>query len=283
MSTASLDRRRFLSLLALGAFGVATGRVAARQLNRIGLQMRSVAEAIADDLPGTLERIASIGYREVEFWTPEGLSFDALDVRRVLERLSLAAPSRHVPMPDLFTNWRVVLTQCRALGNRHVVCDEIPEQERATLDGYARVADLLNAAGKITEWAGIQLALHTQEDDFRPREGIVPFDYLMSHTDPALVKFQMDLSVMIRVNRDPLEDFARYPGRFVSVHLHGVGSAPERRPVGLGEGQINFAAIISSAERAGVQNYFIEDDRPDSPWDHATANFAYLSHLDIKE
>ncbi len=161
-------------------------RVAARRLDRIGLHLSSVQQALVADPAATLHTIASIGYHEVEFSTLDGASVDLLDIRRSLDRLSLVAPSRQVRMSDLFSNWRVILSQCRMLGNRDVVCEEVPAEQRASLDGYKRVADLLNAAGKITQWAGIQLALRHHADDFEPREGVVPYDFLLSHTDATL-------------------------------------------------------------------------------------------------
>lgn len=275
-----MDRRRFLGNLGVGVLCSATRPLTARRLARIGLDMRSVGQAVPGGLPALLERIAAIGYRDVEFWTPERFVFDPLDVTRVMKRLSLSAPSRLVPMADVLSNWRVTLNTCRMLGSRQVVCEEVPAPQRATLAGYTRVAELMNVAGKITQWAGIQLVVHQHVDDFLPRNGVVPFDYLASRTDATLVKFQMDLAVMGRVGREPLKDLARYSGRFASLRLSDTDAL--RQPVGLGQGRIDVAALISAAERAGVRHYFVGDPRPDAVWEHAAANFEYLARLEFE-
>ncbi len=276
-----MDRRLFLGSLGTGFAGLAVGRLAAARLSRVGLQMRSVPLGAGSDLTATLQRIATIGYREVEFWTPSGLTFDPLQVRRSMDRLSLTAPSRQVPMADVFSNWRTVLNTCRILGNRHVVCEEVPAAQRATLGGYAKVAELLNSAGKISQWAGLQLVVHQHVSDFRPLNGVVPFEYLASHTDPTLVKFQMNLSAMTRTGRQPLADLSQYPGRFVSLHLTDLVT-PSQDAVGLGEGSVDFSALLSAAGRAGIQYYFVADERPEAPWEHAIANFAYVSTLEFE-
>lgn len=279
--TRPMDRRLFLAILGTGVAGLATGRLSAARLSRVGFQMRSVGQAAGSDLMATLQRIASIGYRDIEFWTPPGLNFDALQVRRAMDRFSLSAPSRHVPMNDVFSNWRVVLNTCRILGNRHVVCEEVPAAQRATLAGYATVSELLNSAGKITQWAGMQLVVHQHVSDFRPLNGVVPFEYLAGHTDPTLVKFQMNLSAMTRTGRQPLADLSHYPGRFVSLHLTDLVT-PSQEAVGLGEGSVDFSALLSAAGRVGIQYYFVADERPEAPWEHAIANFAYVSKLEFE-
>lgn len=280
MTANAPDRRQFLALVALIAARLQPGGLAAQGLRRVGFHLGSARAAVAADLPGILETIAAIGYREVEFRFPDGVPMALLEVRRLLDRLSLAAPSRHVAMADVFSNWRRVLNDCRVLGNRHVVCEEIPAQERSTLQGYQRVAGLLNAAGKITQWAGVQLVLQPHTDDFRPRGGLVPFDYLIANTNPAFVKLQMDLSVMRQAARDPLEDFARHRDRFVSLHLNemnpDVSQGQPARPAP------DLATVIARAQRAGVQHVFVDDERPDPTWEHAKENFAYLSTLELK-
>ncbi len=280
--TGPMNRRLFLAFVGTGIAGLATRRLAAARLARVGLQLRSVGGRLGPDLTDVLQRIAAIGYREVEFWTPPGLNFDPVAVRRTMDLLSLSAPSRHVPMADVFSNWRNVLTTCRILGNRHVVCEEVPTAQRGTLSGYAKVAELLNSAGKITQWAGIQLVVHQHVGDLRAMNGVVPFEYLANRTDPVLVKFQMNLVAMSQAGRDPVADLARFPGRFVSLHLSDTGGSPTQPLVTLGDGVIDLPAILSAASRANLQYFFVSDERPDSPWEHAAANFTYASELEFE-
>jgi sugar phosphate isomerase/epimerase len=272
-----MDRRNVLSMSTLALLWPARSRVASAAAGRIGLHLASVRRAVEADLGSALGMIAGLGYQEIEFWIPDGLAFDAVATRQRLDSVGLAAPSRHVRMADLLSNWRRLLRECQILGNRHVVCGEIPEQERATFDGYRRVVDLLNPAGRITQSAGLQLAIRYRADDFRPRGGIVPYEYVLSHTDPALVKIQIDLSEMVRAGGDPVADLARHSGRFASIHINDVAVGREQAAVGLGEGRIDLPRILARASKAGVMYYFVDDQRPETPWEHAKANLAYLS------
>ena len=276
-----MNRRTFLTATAVGLLAPLQNRALAKRLAHIGLHLGGSAEAGVGYSEETLETVAALGYSDIEFRAPGGTRIDALATRRGLERYGLTAPSRHVAMPELFSNWRILLRECQILGNLHVVCTEVPELERATLDGYARVAELLNAAGKITGASGLQLGLHPHPDDFRLLGGAVPYDFLLASTDPQLVKVQLDLAVLAAAKRDPLDELARHRGRVLSVHINDVSPELATQPVGLGEGGIDLAGALAAADQSGVTHFFVDDRRPDMPWEHAKANAAYLSGLEF--
>jgi sugar phosphate isomerase/epimerase len=56
------------------------------------------------------------------------------------------------------------------------------------------------------------------------------------------------------------------------------GTAPDKSSVALGEGALNWAAIIGAAERGGVKHYYIEDESPDAP-QQVLATKAFLAKL----
>jgi sugar phosphate isomerase/epimerase len=272
-------RRNFLVALTgvFAARGVRT--LSAARLTRIGLQMRTLGEEARGDATTALQMVAGLGYREVEVWTPDGATLDVPRLRAALDRQGLTAPSRHVRMPDLFSNARRILAECRILGTRHLVCAEVPAEQRASLDGYARIAQLLNSAGKLTGSVGIQLSLHPHREDFTARNGVVPFDFLLRNTDPGLVKLQMDPVLMTLAGRNPVSELAG--GRYVTLHVNDLADAPGQAQVTLGDGRIDLPALFAAASRAAVQHYFVDDERTGSPWERIKADFAYLSQLEF--
>ena len=64
-----MDRRGFLGTMT--AAMLLTGRLGwaadARKIEKIGVQLYTVREAMKQDFEGTLAKVAAIGYREVEF------------------------------------------------------------------------------------------------------------------------------------------------------------------------------------------------------------------------
>src|SRR6266550_2420571 len=141
------DRRTFLETM--GGVALAACIPAARRtthhahLDKIGLQLYTVRKAMQTDVEGTLTRVAATGYKEVEFAGYFGKS--PTDIKAMLDRLGLSAPAVHVGSlaPE---QWRASLDAANTIGHRYVVVPWIPAEERATLDGWKRVAERYNRA-----------------------------------------------------------------------------------------------------------------------------------------
>jgi sugar phosphate isomerase/epimerase len=288
----SLTRREFLG--AAGATWVTgrldrgTGRVSglvarlggwnAAKLGTIGIQLYTVRRDLAKDVEGTLAKLAAIGYREVEFaGYPEGT---AQSLRKILDRHGLRAPSSHVGMQNLRTDWDRALDQAAVVGQRYIVVASIPAEEHRTADDWKRIAARFNQAGEAARAKGIQFAYHNHDFEFVPLEGQLPYDLLLQEADPTLVQFEMDLYWITKGGQDPLAYFARWPGRFPLVHVKDMDATPRRFFAEVGKGTIDFKRIFQKARQAGIQHYFYEQDEvPGSPFDSAKASYDYLRSL----
>jgi sugar phosphate isomerase/epimerase len=277
-----LDRRGFLQL---GAALLAVGLPSLRrppQLDPIGIQLYSLRREMAKDFEGTLARVAAIGYTEVEF----AGYFDRTptQVAEVLARAHLRAPSAHVPFPELRENWTRVLQAARVMGHRYLIIPAIPDEERATPQAMGRVAALFEQAGSEAKASGIRFGFHNHDVDFVAFDGApgtTPFDILLDETSSGQVTFELDLYWITKAGRDPLEYFARYPGRFELVHVKDSAGAPEYRMVDVGRGTIDFRRIFARREQAGIRHYFVEHDDPADPLAFARASYEYLRGLKL--
>jgi hypothetical protein len=263
MATAP-DRRTFLTLLGLGILGAArTAELEAQAGIRVGFYLPT-ERALGQ--PAVLQTLAAIGYRDLDLGPGEQTGETMLRLRRFLDQRALSAPSRHVPMPLVFSNWKTVIADCKILGTPSLVCEEVPAEQRASIAGYRRVVELLNSAGKIMQFGGVQLAVRVHADDLKPQAGVVPFDFLLANTNPALVKFQVALPVFEAAGRNLVADFARYRDRFVSLHVANT-AAPD------------LATVLGAARGAGVRHVFVADTRPDPSFDRAKQSFDQLAVL----
>ena len=252
------------------------------RLDRIGIQLYSLRRELANDFEGTLARVAEIGYAEVEFAgyydrTPA-------QVKAALARTGLGAPSAHVPIPSLRESWARTLDEARTMGHRYLIVPWIPDDERATADGMARVAELFQKAGAEAQASGLRLGFHNHDVDFLPIGGQgakAPFDILLEKTDPGHVTFELDLYWITKAGRDPLAYFARYPGRFELVHVKDSGGPPEHRMVDVGRGTIDFRRIFARRREAGIHHVFVEHDDPPDPLGFARASYTYLRGLEF--
>jgi sugar phosphate isomerase/epimerase len=242
----------------------------------IGIQLYTVRSLMEKDVEGTLAALAGIGYREVELAGLHGKT--PTEMRALLDRHGLSAPSAHIPLEVMRGGWPRALDDAATLGNRYVVCPWIDQSER-TLDGYKRIAALFNAAGRAARRAGIQLAYHNHDFEFAPLGGTTGYEVLLAESDRDLVRMEMDLFWITKGGRDPLAYFERFPGRFPLVHVKDM--AANGAMVDVGAGRIDFPRVFAQAGRAGIRHYFVEHDEPASPLDSARASFAYLERMSL--
>src|SRR5687768_3410205 len=283
------NRRSFLATLGVAALGCATGGApgaaaafgagapGSRKLDRIGLQLYTVRTAAAKDLPGTLARIAEIGYRDVEFAGYHGRT--PQEIRDLLARNGLLAPSSHIPIADLRGNWKKVLDEAKTIGHEYLTIPWIGDADRATVDDWKRIATLFNTSAFEAKGAGLKFAYHNHDFEFRTVGGLVPFDVLLAETDPALVSFEMDIYWVVRAGRDPLEYLTRFPNRFSMFHAKDSAGPPQHRMVDVGAGTIDFARILAEGQRVGVRHVFVEHDNPADPIASIASSYQHLSKL----
>ncbi|HEX7117427.1 MAG TPA: sugar phosphate isomerase/epimerase [Longimicrobiales bacterium] len=246
-------------------------------IDRIGLQLYTVRTLMARDFEATLETVAAIGYREVEF----AGYFDRspAEVRGALDRAGLDAPSAHVGLDAIRGDWDRTLDAALEIGHRWLIVAWLPAGERRTLDDYRRLAEEFDRAGERARAAGLRFGYHNHDFEFVPVDGRVPYDTLVAATDPEHVAFELDLYWASRAGRDPLDCFRRHPGRFALVHVKDMDGTAAKGMTDVGDGVIDFAAILARAAEAGVRHFFVEHDRPAAPIESIRRSYAYLKRL----
>ena len=279
------DRRTFIATLGAATLGAFTGWrdedapvVAAHPFQRLGLQLYTVRTEMERDMERTLTRIAQIGYREVEFAGYFGRS--PAQVRALLAARGLTSPSTHVPYAELTgANWQRALDDAKAAGHQFVTIPWLAPADRATLDGWRRVADALDRGGELAKAAGLRLAYHNHDFELMPVEGQLPLDVLLANTDPALVSFELDLYWMVRAGQAPLDYLARHPTRITMLHVKDSAGPPAHRMVDVGQGRIDFRTILARADRAGVRHAFVEHDQPKDPMTSVRTSYRNLARV----
>ena len=257
----------------IGAKPVAVASAA--KLNRIGIQLYTVRQEFGLHPEDTLARVAEIGFREVELWgSPPG------EIRAMLERHGLRAPSSHVALRAADGEWERTLEQAAAIGQRFVVIAFVAQSERRSADDWKRLAARYNLAGEAARKHGLRFCYHNHDFEFPELDGVVPYDLLLKETDPGLVGFEMDLYWITKGGKDPLDYFAKWPGRFPLVHVKDMDATPRRFFADVGTGTIDFPRIFRRARQAGIQHYFYEqDETPGSPLESARRSYQYLRNL----
>ena len=248
-------------------------------LRAIGVQMFSIRDAFSRDADAALKSVADIGFREVEAWSLQVKALGPANLKMLLDRHHLTSPSRSCFGSELPDESSRLLAECEVFGNRWLVYTALPTDQRGKLDSYKRASEWFNSVGAKGRDRGIQFGFHPEPFDYPTLEGVVPLEYLVNNTDPALVKFQLDLGHAVRQGKDPVSYLTTYPDRFFSLHLRDVDKANELAT--LGQGTIDFKAVLRAARSTPIQHYFIEEGRTGPVYEYQAASFQYMSTLDF--
>lgn len=273
------NRRDFLKNLALTAAGVlaidSMNAAPARKHYAIGLQLYTLRDTVGRDTLATLQKVSKAGYNAVEPYGYDGKFFgiEAQEFKKMCDDLNLKITATHTGI----TAGNAVLYAENALkaGMEYLVLPSAGERSVKTLDDYKNFAAELNAIGRIVTSVGLRFGYHNHAHEFGETEGQIPYDVMLSLTDPSLVCFEVDLFWMIKGGFDPLGYFKKYPGRFELWHVKDMNTSGESTIIG--NGTINFKKIFSHAKQAGLKHYFVEQEQYDrDPADCAALSCQYL-------
>ena len=279
-----MDRRTFIgSVTAAALMSRLDWAASERHIEKIGLELYTVRDALGKDFEGTLAKVAKIGYKEVEFagyfaHIPE-FNPSPKRTREILDADGLSAPSTHVPYSALAPeNWARVIEASKILGHSYIVNPSIDREVLKQPEGWKRAAETFNRAGEESQKAGIQFAYHNHVEEFKPTaNGKVPYDILLSESDPKLVKMEMDLGWAHEARIDPLKYFEQYPGRFPVVHVKDFDKNDMMTEVG--SGVVDWKSIFAKSDVAGIKHYFVEHDNPMLPFMSIEKSYQYLKQL----
>ena len=283
-----INRRRFLSTasqsvigaVALTALNRIEGKAAANKLSSIGVQLYTVRADMAKDFEGSLEKVAAIGYKEVEFAGYYNKS--PKDVRAILDRYGLAAPSAHASLADIQTKLDQTIETAKAVGHRFLICPYLVDKDRGTLDDYKRHAETFNRAGEACRKAGIQFGYHNHDFEFEAKDGKLPYDLLLEETDKDLVKMELDIYWIAKAGKDPIAYLDKHKDRFVLFHVKEMDKTPNRGITEVGRGVIDFKSVFARAPKGAIKHYFVEQDTcPGSPVDSIKISFDYLKQVEL--
>ena len=120
--------------------------------------------------------------------------------------------------------------------------------------------------------------------------GETVFDILLRETKPELVSFQMDVYWVAYAGQDPAALLQAHPKRWVTLHIKDMlkglatgvhtGGTPPTAKVTVGQGQIDYPAVLRAAQKIGVKHYFLEDETP-TPLQCIPDSFKYLRGLKL--
>jgi len=253
----------------------APSAVKAAVKKNIGLQLYSLRDSIGDkseNIDAIISRVGKMGYKYVEAANYNNGKFYGLTPAEFKAKLAAAgmyALSSHTGHPlasDISqTNWDEVwawwdkcIADHKAAGMKCIVTASMPTPK--TLEELQAYCDYYNKIGEKCNAAGLKFGYHNHNYEFQKKysDGTVMYDYMISHTDPSKVFFEMDVYWVMMGQRSPVELFKKNPGRFYALHIKDDKELGE-------SGMVGFDAIFNNIATAGTKYLIVEVERYDLP------------------
>ena len=287
---AKQSRRDFLRVSAAGAlgaivlsqYGCKTGTksapvktLAEMAAGGIALQLYTIRDAMALDVPGSLKKVADSGYKYLElagYANSKFYGYEPAELKKLVEDMGMVILSSHTQVEAegiTLENARVMAEDHAKLGVKYCLQPWVVPEARNSISGYQKMCADWNKVGGIMKENGIQFGYHNHNFEFATVEGKVPFyDVFMVELDKELVTMELDLFWTTKAGQNPVEIFKKYPGRFQLFHMKDMwtNEAPFFTTDGVkdfapvGEGVLNFKAILDAREMAGLKYMVVEED-----------------------
>ena len=289
------SRRQFLHGVAAGAaafpFAAGIRSLAApkHQLPGIlGLELYTLRHLMAKDVPGTLKLVKDWGFEDVEGGGLPGKT--AAEFKALLGQYGLRMQSMLTGYETLRDKLPSVVKDAKDIGCSYVGTAWIPHQGPFTRQHVDQAATDFAAWGKALAGEGLQFFYHVHGYEFGTSPDGTLLDTLMKQSPQKDVAFQMDVFWVMRGGGDPAALLTKYPGRFLLMHLKDIakgtalgdptGSAPDETSVPLGQGQVNWPAVLKAAKAGGTKMFYIEDEHPKAE-DQVPLTLKYLENLAV--
>jgi len=257
-------RSTTLALLLLVSLPAFAGDPAGSQ-PPIAVQMYTLRDA--GTLDQQLKIVHDAGVGAVETVGTQNVS--AAELKQLLDRYSIKPISSHVQLADLRSDLDGVVAFNRSIGNTTLVVPYLDKKDRPTdAAGWTALGQELGRIAVRAKAQGMRLAYHNHDFELVDVNGKTGLELLFAAAGPDL-QTELDLAWVARAGHDPVVMLGKFRGHVFAVHAKDNAPRGQADDEGgfaaVGQGVLDWNAILPAAAAAGVQWYIVEHDHPRDP------------------
>jgi sugar phosphate isomerase/epimerase len=236
------------------------------------LQLYTLRNAIAEDLPGTIRKVAEIGFTQVE---PYNFVATAKELGAALKENGLTAPSGHAPL--LSQDQDEIFAAAKELGITTVIDPYLPAEHWQDAETIRATAAKLNAAARKGAEYGIRVGYHNHAWELESTvEGQTALEYFEGLLDPELV-LEVDTYWVAVGGQDPVDILTKLGDRVRFIHIKdGPLNTDTKAQQPAGQGKIPVWDVINAATslEVGVVEF---DDYSGDIFDGIAQSLSFLN------
>ncbi len=276
----NISRRKFLKTGTLAVAGTVALpyllRAATNKQEMVGIQLYSVRDDMKADPLGTLKKVASAGYKNVEhanYVDRKFYGYSPAEFKKALSDTGLKMPSGHTVMTpadwdeskkDFTDKWKMTVADAATVGQSYLISPWLDNSLRKDMTAFKSYMDVFNKCGELCKQHGIKFGYHNHDFEFNTKiDSELLYDLILKNTNPSLVAQQIDIGNMYGAGGRALDIIKKYPGRFELMHVKDeIKSAKGEMGDGyestiLGKGLLPVKEIVEAGRKTGGTTQFI--------------------------
>lgn len=256
-------------------------RVAGAQLYTCRQSMQSL-----EDLASTFRKVSDIGYTAIQL-SGYNREMDVREMARLIDDSGLTVAATHMGWDSFLGDLDTVIETHKLWRCEHPAIGSLPQEYR-TADGAKRFGDELGPVAEKLAAEGMDFSYHNHNQELQRVEGDGRTWLAIIYEDisPEILKAEIDTYWIQAGGGDPAAWVRKCAGREPLIHLKDMVMAPprEQRYAEIGEGNLNWPAILQAADAGGVEFYLVEQDNcyDRDPFESLAISYRNLVEMGLK-
>ncbi len=212
------------------------------------------------DIAQSLKKVRKIGYEAVQV---SGIGpIDPVELKKIVDGEGLKICATHIPFQRLRNDIEKVIEEHKLWGCEYVGLGAMPDEYRKSAEGYRRFAKEASGIAKKLKDHGLKFVYHNHNFEFVKFDGKTGLDILFEESDKDSFQLEIDTYWVQAGGGDPAFWISKMKGRMDVVHFKDMVMDEEGKQImaEVGEGNLNWPAIIDACREIGVKWHVVEQD-----------------------
>ena len=210
------------------------------------------------DIATTMKKVKQLGYDAVQC-SALG-TIDAHELKKIVDGEGLTICATHTDYDRMRDDPQAVIDEHNLWGCKHAAIGGLPQEYRSA-EGYARFAKEASEVAKRLAEGGLTFSYHNHSFELERFNGRTGLEILYEDSDPKYFNSELDTYWIQHGGGDPAAWIRKLRGRADIIHLKDMGMDDRTQLFAeVGEGNLNWPAILDACKEAGVEWYIIEQD-----------------------
>ena len=210
------------------------------------------------DITTTMKKVKQLGYDAVQCSALGAI--DAHELKRIVDGEGLTICATHTDYDRMRDDPQAVIDEHNLWGCKHAAIGGLPQEYRSA-EGYARFAKEASEVAKRLAEGGLTFSYHNHSFELERFNGRTGLEILYEDSDPKYFNSELDTYWIQHGGADPAAWIRQLKGRAHIVHLKDMAMDGRTQLFAeVGEGNLNWSAILDACKEADVEWYIVEQD-----------------------